>query len=188
MPILAWSVTSVDPNARLVMNSDTVKPMPATPPMPAILGQVAPCGSSHNPRRTASHVKDATPASLPSTRPSTMPTVTGDRRASPRAPGDSSTPALASANTGTMTKLVHGRSSSPIRSATDTRSRTSNKARRADAASSDPSERDRWRSGLGPVRPISGRAGANMPITTPAMVAWIPDSNSASQNTTPTTR
>ena len=58
---------------------------------------------SAHPRRSASQVDTTIPRGLPRTSPITMPMVTVDVTASPSASADSDTPALARANTGTIT-------------------------------------------------------------------------------------
>lgn len=75
------------------MNSETVKPMPATNPMP---------------ERTASQAARVMPATLPTTRPSTTPAVTRSVPGASNEPASITTPALASAKRGTTRKLVHG--------------------------------------------------------------------------------
>ena len=68
MPILASACRASVSNARPVMNNDTVKPIPATAPTPAMWLQRAPAGSRANPSRTAIQLKAVIPISLPATR------------------------------------------------------------------------------------------------------------------------
>jgi hypothetical protein len=90
------------------MKRETVKPMPATvaTPISDVHGTVS--GKCPSPRRVASQLAPVMPTSLPTTRPQTIPIVMGDETARPSTPPPRSTPAFASANSGTITKLVTG--------------------------------------------------------------------------------
>ena len=101
MPILASS-SSWPWKAMLEMSSETVKPMPATAPMPASPGQLTGRRWPPKTRRVASHEAPAIPAGLPTTYPTTMPSVTGERSASPRSPPLKVIPALERAKSGTI--------------------------------------------------------------------------------------
>ena len=127
----AWAVASS--KASPVMNSDTVKPMPATAPSPTMCPHRAPSGSRAIRSRTATHEKAATPTSLPTTRPAKTPVKTAEGLVS--APLPSSTPALARANNGTMTRLVHGCNASIKRSHAETELRIVHAAMRTSDAS-----------------------------------------------------
>ena len=89
--------------ARLEINSETVKPMPATAPPPTSEAQLSegrgPCSAG----REAIQVAPTMPSGLPSTYPSRIPSVIGEVTASPSRPPRRWTPALASAKTGTNT-------------------------------------------------------------------------------------
>src|SRR5581483_5224101 len=74
-------------------------------PMPSTWRQRTPIGRSATPHRTAAHDDALIPTNLPTTSPTTTPTVTRDVTASAIACAPTAMPALASANTGTMTKL-----------------------------------------------------------------------------------
>ena len=58
------------------MNSDIVKPIPASRPTPSMPAQLAPAGSRVRPLLTASQAKPATPSGLPSSRPRQAPSDT----------------------------------------------------------------------------------------------------------------
>lgn len=60
-------------------------------------------GTRPSPVRSATHVPTATPIGLPTTSPSTMPQVSSEVAAADRVSDESTTPALASTNSGTMT-------------------------------------------------------------------------------------
>ena len=64
MPILASACSDWVSNARPVMNSETVKPIPATAPTPAMWRQPAPSGSRPSPSRTASQLNAVMPIEL----------------------------------------------------------------------------------------------------------------------------
>ena len=154
------------------MNSDTVNPMPATAATPTTPRHVAPSGSAPMPSRVASQVNAVMPASLPTTRPSSTPIVIGDVTASERASALIGTPALASANSGTITKLLHGCRTCSSHSTTETLWRAMVAVSRAAATddrsvSTDSSTSSCWR---------CGRVGAISPRITPAIVACSPDS------------
>jgi hypothetical protein len=85
------------------MNSDTVNPMPASPAIPTTWRRPTPGGSSPRPSRVLRRMAPATPTSLPTTSPAVTPSVIREVAASPSRPPVSRTPALASANSGTMT-------------------------------------------------------------------------------------
>jgi hypothetical protein len=77
------------------------------------------------------------PTSLPSTSPATTPRVTGELAAVRSVSPVSGTPALARANTGTMTKLVHGCQSCCSRSLADTDRSIDSRAARANSGLGD---------------------------------------------------
>ena len=83
------------------MNSDTVNPMPATVATTATLTQRTPSGRRARRMRTASQANNVMPIGLPTTRPRNTPRNTGAVTSNDSL--DSGIPALASANTGTMT-------------------------------------------------------------------------------------
>ena len=172
MPILASSRSAWSVNARPVTKSETVKPMPATAPMPTNWRHETSVGSVPIRSRTANHVKAVTPTSLPTTRPTTTPWVIDDDHASANASAVIGTPALARANSGTMTKLDHGCKRCSSHSTTDTDPRARSAVWRA-CATVDTSGSDAasigWRRSNGPV-------GVSRPRATPATVAWMPDS------------
>ena len=103
MPTLAAFWTAGVWNARLVMNSDTVNPMPARAATPTRWLQRTPSGSRVIPVLVAAQVNAVTPTVLPTTRPTTTPRVTPLVSASRRVALVMDTPALASANSGTIT-------------------------------------------------------------------------------------
>ena len=90
------------------MNSEIVKPMPHSAAPPAMRSSVrpGPNSPSRSSRRTAAEPK--TPMNLPTTRPTTMPQVSGDVIAPARISGLITTPALARANRGRMTYATYG--------------------------------------------------------------------------------
>src|SRR6185312_15848632 len=106
-PTFAWS-SSGPWNARFAMSSATVKPTPAIVPLPSTAAQ--PTGGRIRPRDSTvtAHAVNTTPSGLPTTYPTNTPSVTGAVNAVASTSPDSTTPALASANSGTITKLVHG--------------------------------------------------------------------------------
>ena len=63
-------------NARLVMNRDTVNPIPARAPVPMSSRQVNSGGSDATRMRTANHVAPTTPTSFPTTSPTVTPAAT----------------------------------------------------------------------------------------------------------------
>ena len=80
IPTLASSLSVSEPgNDSPAMNSDTVKPTPATAPTPASIGQVVRSGSLPSPSRTAMNDASTIPTGLPSTSPATIPSATGER-------------------------------------------------------------------------------------------------------------
>ena len=128
------------------------------------------------------------PTNLPTTRPAITPQVTGEENARSSSSPLITTPALASANTGTMKKLDHGCSSSVSRSLGDTARSTDSLAERASSGSGDcPNAR----ASAPASRTSSAReayAGTSRPRTTPASVGWMPDSTIATHRMRPTTR
>ncbi len=102
MPILASSRRGPS-SERSAMNSDTVKPIPATVEAPTSCGKGTVSGSPPRRGRVASQETPLMPINLPTTSPATTPMVIGEpiaeRSRSPR----STTPTLASANSGTIT-------------------------------------------------------------------------------------
>ena len=108
--------------ARPVMNKDTVNPMPATAPTPTTWAQPAPAGRRPRPRRTASQLNSGDADQLADHEADGHADEDGRRRGE-RIGASAAMPALASAKTGTMTKLVHGCSASISRSHADTEPR-----------------------------------------------------------------
>jgi hypothetical protein len=161
------------------MNSETVKPIPATAAMPTTPAQVAPLGRWPIPRRDATQENSVMPTGLPTTKPRTTPAVTGEPAASRRAPELRGTPALASAKTGTIRKLAHGCSTCSSHSATDTDSRARRAVRRAARGVATSA------SSAGSGRAVGVAAGASRPMATPARVAWTPASCRASHSPAP---
>ena len=88
------------------MSKETVKPMPATMPPPAIVGQLSARRPSRS--RRASVAEARIPSGLPTTYAATMPSVIGDVNARLSSDPFRWMPALARANSGTITKLVQG--------------------------------------------------------------------------------
>jgi hypothetical protein len=86
-----------------VQSSETVKPIPAIVPTPAIVAH--PTGGCSLPRLSlvASHEEPRTPTGFPTTYPNRIPSVIGDLKARARKAPSSVIPAFASANRGTMT-------------------------------------------------------------------------------------
>ena len=120
------------------------------------------------------------------TYPNRIPSVIGDLTASPSSCPLRWIPALASANSGTMTKLVQGWSRYCSRSF-------------AEIADATPSCAERASSGVGcsrnervnsVTRSRSVRAGGyalvTRPTASPVMIGSMPDSNNATQMATPT--
>ena len=102
--IPSWASCNCSPSKVMwAMSSATVKPMPATVAAPTSGGHGIVSGNRPSRRRVANQVAPVIPTSLPTTRPQTMPSVM--REVSPRSIASrlSVTPALASANTGTIT-------------------------------------------------------------------------------------
>ena len=85
------------------MSSETVKPMPESAAPPSTWPDPTPRGKAPSPSRTVPSDVTPIPTSLPTTRATTTPQVTGEERASASTPSRRSTPALASANSGTIT-------------------------------------------------------------------------------------
>jgi hypothetical protein len=98
---LDWSTGSV--KASSVMNSATVKPIPAAAPTPTIWRGSAPSGYSANPARTVTRVANTTPSGLPTSNPKNTPQVIGDRTASPSPSAEIEIPLFANAKIGTIT-------------------------------------------------------------------------------------
>lgn len=98
------------------MNNEMVDPMPDSAAPPARSSRVRPGARSPRRRRTARPVPSRTPTSSPRTRPAITPRVTGGVAAARRVSPVSGTPALARANSGTMTVFVHGCHSRCVRS------------------------------------------------------------------------
>ena len=138
-----------------------------------------PPGQLPEPSRTAIRLVQPMPTNLPTTRPTITPQVTVEENARSSNSPLITTPALASANTGTMKKLDHGCSSSVSRSLGDTARSTDSLAERASSGSGD------WpkaRASAPASRTSSAReayAGTSRPSTTPASVGWMPDSTMA---------
>ena len=105
--------------ARSAISRATVKPTPASVPLPSTAAQ--PTGGRNRPplsRVTTAEV--ATIATgLPRTYPASTPSVIGAVNAARRNDPRSSMPAFASANSGTITKLVSGCNTACIRSFND---------------------------------------------------------------------
>ena len=101
-PTLA-SASSGPVKASEAMSSETVNPMPAMVPAPMIEAQ--PAGGRRRPllSQVTRNVVPEMPSGLPSTYPARMPRVTGEVNAWARNGPLIWTPALASANSGTMT-------------------------------------------------------------------------------------
>ena len=97
------SSSSVPVKARLETSSETVKPMPAQAPAVSstgsLIGERGPCSAG----RDAIHEPVNTPIGLPTTYPSRIPHVIGEEIASLISFEVMWIPALASANSGTIT-------------------------------------------------------------------------------------
>ena len=180
MPTFASSWRATASKARPVTNSETVNPMPAIAEIPTRCRRVVPAGKTARPRRSARKLKDDTPTTLPTTRPKATPRVMPEVMALESDSPLMSTPALARANTGMITKPVTGWSRCSIREATETDSFRRNFASLRSSASS-------WSNSIGGITALSSRglAGARRPMATPAMVVWTPDLNMAYQRTDP---
>ena len=89
-----------------MISSETVNPMPDRAPPASVWPRPTPCGRRPQPSRTPARTRRRCPTALPTTRPSTMPHISVEVKASPSTPSRRSTPALASAKTGTTTWLV----------------------------------------------------------------------------------
>ena len=85
------------------MNSDSVKPIPATPPIPSTIRHVTPSGRRAPRTRVAIHVDPMKPSGLPIARPAMMPRLSGACSASAIASGDKWMRTLDSANSGSTT-------------------------------------------------------------------------------------
>ena len=84
------------------MNSDIVKPMPATQETPCGMRHDTSAGSAATPARQASHAARVIPAGLPTARPAPMaPAVARSRLVPPR-----TTPAFANAKIGITTNAL----------------------------------------------------------------------------------
>ena len=92
----------------LAISSETVKPMPETTARPTRTGQVSVIGSRPGHRSATSRPPSRMPSGLPTTYPKKMPSVMGEPTASRRRSPSMWIPMFASANSGTITKLVHG--------------------------------------------------------------------------------
>ena len=169
----------------LEISSETVKPMPATVPPPAFTGQLSARRTRRRDNRQASQVAPTMPSGLPSTYPKKMPSVTGDDIASPSSELSTWMPALASANSGTIAKLVHGCRRCWRRSLGEIADATASCAERASSGVG-CSRNERVRS---TTRSRSTRAGGYelviSPTASPAITGSIPDSSSATQTATP---
>src|SRR5450755_2055275 len=89
--------------ARLEISSETVKPIPAQAPPAASTGPLTGERGPWRAGREASHVPPQMPTGLPSTYPTMIPSVIGDAIASPSSLLLRWMPALANANSGTIT-------------------------------------------------------------------------------------
>ena len=103
IPIFASLISTGSDSASSVMNSATVKPIPASPAPPTSWPQRSVSGTCPMPLRSANQVPAVTPTSLPIVRPTMTPQVIGDVNAAARDDVVSTTPALARTKTGTMT-------------------------------------------------------------------------------------
>src|SRR3990172_9743112 len=99
IPILAYWVSG-GINASSATKRETVNPIPARSPTPAIAAQVTPSGRVAAPDRTAIADAARIPSGLPTNSPTTMPQATGAEAASANASSERWIPALASANRG----------------------------------------------------------------------------------------
>ena len=88
------------------MNSEIVNPMPDSAAPPATCGIRSPGARLPGRRRANRAVAAVMPTNLPRTRPSTTPQVNGEVRDARSVSAVRGTPALASANTGTMMNAV----------------------------------------------------------------------------------
>jgi hypothetical protein len=106
-PSLASS-SSGPSNASVATSKETVKPMPAEAAAPINTGQVTVSRAPPSIGRVASQVAPRIPTGLPMTYAAMIPSVTGDVIAPDSVSESSRMPALASAKSGTITRLVHG--------------------------------------------------------------------------------
>jgi hypothetical protein len=103
----SFALTKSSPSKVMsAISSETVNPIPATVAAPNNDGHETVSGKP--PNRAANAVAPVIPTNLPTTRPTTIPSVIVEEAASRNPPALISTPALASANRGTTTKLVQG--------------------------------------------------------------------------------
>ena len=136
------------PNASSPISSETVKPMPASMAMPMTSIQASSSSSSALVNFDSSHVDPVMPTVLPTSRPVTMPRATGSLRDSTRPLNPPTvTPAAKKAKIGTATPALIGRT-------------------RCSRCSARPGPSASSRRSTGTVKPRS----------TPATVAWTPDS------------
>jgi hypothetical protein len=160
--------------------------MPATVAAPTSGGHETVSGKPPSHLRVASQLAAVIPSSLPPTRPTTIPCVIGEETALATTSPLISTPALARANSGTTTKLVHGWNRYCSRSLGETATVTPMLASRA-----------YWGVGCSrnmrhraPARCRSSREGeaavASRPTATPAIVGCTPDASIDSHSPSPT--
>lgn len=173
------------------MNIAMVKPIPASHPAPATAAQPTPVGSRARPDRTARKLARTTPRGFPTKSPTATARATG----SPKPVGSIRTPAFANAKSGMIAKAVQGWSACSRRVRGETASRATAWSRAAScgvgarAPSSSPCRKS-WTSRMAAVSvslPIQRLEGVSSPRTTPARVAWTPDSWKPTHTTAPTT-
>ena len=127
----AWSCRAGSVIAMSTMKSEMVKPIPDSAAPPAIRRSVSPGASCPIPVRCMNHVAPVMPMNFPTTRPATMPHVSGDRSAATTLSASSRTPALANANSGSTTNDTYGPTSVCSRSLIEIDSRRPRVAARA---------------------------------------------------------
>ena len=166
------------------MKIESVKPIPQATAPETSGGHDTRSGS---PPRVAAIDPSSTPTGFAATSPTSTATPTGEVRASRSGPRPSSTPAFASANSGTTTKPTHGWRRYCRRSFGESAASTPRLASRARAAVGC----SRNMRAASVARSSSSRPGGyaftSRPIATPTSVGWIPDSSVASHTPAPTT-
>jgi hypothetical protein len=102
---LAVSSSRLLPNASVATKRDFVNPIPPGQGNPSARRHPIPCGREAIPGRADSQIAPNRPTGFPTGNPAMMPTATGSASA-PRASRLSATPAVATANTGMLTKAA----------------------------------------------------------------------------------
>ena len=170
------------------MNREMVKPMPASAAPPPSCLWVRPGGSSAQGVRAASAAPSSTPTSLPSTRPAITPQVSREVAAAASESAERETPAFASANNGSTSNAMNGRSSTCRRSFIATEPLIWRRASSSDSALGLCRNARVTTSTRSTASRFGGYTGRISAIATPASVACTPDWYTAIQVSTPTAR